>query len=207
MSDEVFVGRKREVDAVSSTLQGGGAIIGIEGVPGVGKSALMRFLRRDSERNGFRAYEARNMEGDLSPAYSIWAQILLRLKSDQPDAYAPLSTHERSALSVISPGLLDAGQDAPAMPDGEREIQLVLTIEKLIGAAIKEAPIALLLEDLHQSDRASLRLLRGMAPAIENNHLIVAFTFRPREAAQASEFRNFLSSLEGSHVYLSLIHI
>jgi predicted ATPase len=163
-----LVGRAAELDDLDellSTVAGGqGVTVLLEGEAGVGKSSLVDALRGS----------ARLLDVQLSTARASemrsWPFALL---SD-----ALLQTTSRTALETELAALLDTLYAAPVMPDDDvaRAAEMFADLLRQRGAS---RPWALVLEDVHESDAASLDVLLQLAHEGPLHHALVILTMRP----------------------------
>jgi hypothetical protein len=140
-----FVGRIGELSRMASAWAQGRAFL-LVGAAGIGKSRLLREF--GSGRAGTVAVSA--AEGDALEPYATARRWLERCR---PLAGDPESAEERRELSRVLPGLGDA---PPA--DG-REPALLRVLTAVLERAQRGSLVALLVDNLHQADAASCRLL------------------------------------------------
>lgn len=163
-----LVGRAAELDdlddLLATTAGGQGVTVLLEGEAGVGKSSLVDALRGS----------ARLLDVQLSTA---------RASSMRPWPYALLSdallqSSSRTPLEVELAGLLDTLYAAPTVPADEivRAGAMFADLMRTRGAS---RPWALVLEDVHESDAASLEVLHELAHEGALNHALVILTMRP----------------------------
>jgi class 3 adenylate cyclase/tetratricopeptide (TPR) repeat protein len=186
-----LVGRNAEVtrihDALATLRAGEGSILVISGEPGIGKTRLVRELRR--EATGIRTIETR-----LSP--------LVRTFGYQPfrDLFAQLAGGEtwkdlESWLTGLSPDQLAEtlpylavlrGVPGPDEVDPQSRLdadalrQQVFRATRLVleRTTLKE-PLVVILEDWHWADDSSGALLEHLMPLVEFFPLLICCTTRP----------------------------
>ncbi|WP_028050611.1 AAA family ATPase [Cellulomonas sp. URHD0024] len=163
-----LVGRAAELDDLDDLLAtaagGQGVTVLLEGEAGVGKSSLVDALRGS----------ARLLDVQLSTA---------RASSMRPWPFAVLSdallqSPSRTPLEIELAGLLDAFYAAPTVPDDEivRAGAMFADLLRKRGAA---RPWALVLDDVHESDAASLDVLHELAHEGALHNALVILTMRP----------------------------
>ncbi len=80
----IFVGRDHELRTLDALLDaamaGEGNVALVSGEPGVGKTRLVEELTRRAEARGFVVAWGRSWEGEGTPAYYPWLQVLRRLR-------------------------------------------------------------------------------------------------------------------------------
>src|SRR5262245_24950547 len=181
-----FVGRQRELDelraAVADARQGRGHLFLIGGEPGIGKTRLADELARVAGAEGFVTTWGRCWEGGGAPAYWPWVQVLR--------AYARGRAPERLAEELRRAGAADLvhlvpelGERLPevssALPaePAEARFRLFEAMHALLRAATVEAPMLVVLDDLHAADADSLRLLRYLAREVRGLPLLLIGTY------------------------------
>jgi class 3 adenylate cyclase/tetratricopeptide (TPR) repeat protein len=192
-----FVGRRDELaaleGALAAALEGNGAVVGVMGEPGVGKSRLCHEL---VER--CRAREIAVFEGHgVSHAKRI--PLLPILELTRGSIGVTEHDSEQAAREKIAGRLLlldDAfREDLPlvfdflGVPDPERpparmdpearERRLFAIAQRLIHARARREPAVYLLEDLHWFDEVSEAYLENVIEAVPGTQTLVLATFRP----------------------------
>ena len=163
-----LVGRAAELDdldeLLATTAGGQGVTVLLEGEAGVGKSSLVEALRGS----------ARLLDVQLSTALGSqmrsWPFALL---SD-----ALLQTPSRTPLETELAALLDTLYAAPAVP-ADQITRAGTMFADLLRARGASRPWALVLEDVHESDVASLEVLLQLAHEGPLHHALVILTMRP----------------------------
>jgi class 3 adenylate cyclase/tetratricopeptide (TPR) repeat protein len=198
-----LVGRAAELQqacaAVARALAGRGAIVGLIGEAGIGKSRLLA--------------EIASLELSALPAnaiviihvqphnrvqpYSIAADLFRQLYSlpEQPEAAArALAGHvdrlapEYKRSTPLLPTIFGLpAEENPltqALAPDERRARVQRLAVALLAARANAAPLAVVLEDLHWADTVSVDILEASVVAAQNLPLLLLCTWRP-EPAQA----------------------
>jgi tetratricopeptide (TPR) repeat protein len=164
-----LVGRDAELGELAGALgdaeAGHGQIAFVVGEPGIGKTRLTDELARTASARGFRTAWGRAWEGGGTPAFWPWVQITRALAS--PSRPAPA---------------LAAPRDVPL-----DRFELFDTVVRFCSETARDQPTALLFEDLHAADRASLALLGFLATQLRNLRVLVIGTYRDSELHQLPE--------------------
>ncbi|MBA9005673.1 BTAD domain-containing putative transcriptional regulator [Thermomonospora cellulosilytica] len=149
-----FVGRRAElsalVTAAAEAAADGARIALVTGEAGLGKSTLLEHLGRRLERDGWLVAVGHCPEVDSAPPAWAWTEAL------------------RAITAVTSPGEF-ADDLAPLLTDTEPvnadatagRFRLRRAVWKWLAAVAAQRPVAVVLDDLHWADAATLELLGG----------------------------------------------
>ncbi len=195
---DLLLERDRELERIGRSRQrarqGHGGALVVEGPPGIGKTALLAVARGAAEREGFRVLRARGAELEREFAFGVVRQLV------EP-VVAGASEEERSQLLDGPPGvaarllgLPGAGYGpaaaAPIAPDPS--FAVLHGLYWLCVNLTAQHPLALVVDDVHWADGASLRFLAFLLPRLEELHVAVLLGARP---AEAGESRQLLAAL------------
>jgi class 3 adenylate cyclase len=183
-----FVGRREELDALSSALQGllegAGAIVSITGEPGIGKSRIVaeaeeRFEDRVRFVVGHAVPHAETIPyWPLRNLLRDWlglgvsepeARARLELRTQVARAFGASTAEPYLFLAAVLGLTLEPKQEERLRsfaPDAVQR-QTVDWVYQLVCLLAEERPLCLVLEDLHWSDEATLSLLDELLPAAE----------------------------------------
>ena len=173
--------RDRELEHVAALLgraqDGQGGALVVEGPAGIGKTALLAAVRDLSRADGFRVLRARGAELEREFAFGVVRQLV------EP-ALAEASDHERALLLAGAAGLAarvlglpHTGAPAPAAPDPS--FAVLHGLYWLCANLAAEHPLALVVDDAHWADSASLRFLAFLLPRLEELRVVVLLATRP----------------------------
>ncbi len=164
-----LVERDRELaalrDALAAALAGHGSLVLIGGEAGLGKTTLAETTLAEAATQGALALVGRCYDLSETPPYGPWAEALDR---------APTG----DALPALPPAVLPPERDGAALT-GTDAIQR--RVRDYLAALAATRPLALLLEDLHWADPASLDLLRIIARGLAEVPLLLLATYRSDE--------------------------
>jgi DNA-binding SARP family transcriptional activator len=206
-----FVGRGRELERLLSTwhtaLDGGAHAVLIAGEPGVGKTRLAGEWSRHAYEQGAIVLYGRCDE-DLGAPYQPFAEAL---RSLLPSLGASRLRGLRGVEGLLSlvPGLTDVLPDlaAPtrADPDTER-YALFDAVVAVLGVASTNAPVVLILDDLHWAAKPTLLLLRHLLRFGEHARVQVVGTYRSTDLDRSHPLAAMLADLnrDGSATRLQL---
>src|SRR3984957_11905043 len=185
--------RDREVQRVGECLQraqqGRGGALVVEGPAGIGKTALLAVARDAAGGEGFRVLRARGAELEREFAFGVVRQLV------EP-VVAGASEEERAQLFDWPPGVaarllgLAGGGGAvafaaPIAPDPS--FAALHGLYWLCAILAAQRPLALVVDDAHWVDGASLRFLAFLLPRLEELHVAVLLGARPAEVGESRE--------------------
>jgi predicted ATPase len=181
-----LLGRETElagVDrAVDDARAGGCRALGLFGEAGIGKSALLAALRERAEAAGMLVLEGRAAAHERSVPFGLVVDALddhvatlhpRRVESVGPDLAAVLPS---------AAALGEGGGNAPAAGAAER-FRYHRAVRALLELLGRERPVALLLDDLHWADEASVELVLHLLRRPPRAPHVLAFALRPQEPA------------------------
>ena len=199
-----FVGRRRELDGLVAVLDGlaagAGAAVSVTGEPGVGKSRLAAAVREQADVRGVRWLQASCPSYGAGVAYGPYTELVRQLAGIEADlapdeAIARLEAaaglRDADAVQVLSPLLgLDRREAAARMEPGALRTRLHMVLVRWVRSEADRRPLALVVEDLHWADAASLALTRELAKACRDAPLLLYVTGRVEAAGALAAIRD-----------------
>jgi class 3 adenylate cyclase/DNA-binding SARP family transcriptional activator len=190
-AEHPFVARAAErarVTAAWDAVQGGvGRVVVLAGEPGIGKTSLAAVFARDAYAGGAAVLLGRCHAEALVP-YEPFVEALRQL--------APARLEERAQeLGRVMPEL---ASESPAVVDREDPAARYLLYEavaRTLTDGAREAPIVLVLEDLHWADPPTLLLLKHVARVSERARLLVLGTYRSTDVPGTERVVDALTDL------------
>src|SRR5699024_9853585 len=88
------------------------------------------------------------------------------------------------------------GQPVPGPPDDDGRGRLFDAVTELLERASEQAPLVVVIEDLHWSDRSTLDLLRFATRALVSARVLLVLTYRTEDVVRTHPLRPFLAELE-----------
>jgi predicted ATPase len=187
-----LVGREAELAALrarlAKALSGQRQLVFVTGEPGIGKTALVEtFLAEVGAANALRIGCGQCVEQyGAGEAYLPVLEALGRLgrAAGGKRLVQTLKQHAPTWLEQL-PGLL-SDRDVEAVQrraQGATRDRMRRELVEALDALTQEAPLVLLLEDLHWSDSATIDLLGMLARRREASRLMVLGTYRPADVA------------------------
>ncbi|MBB6394213.1 DNA-binding SARP family transcriptional activator [Actinomadura coerulea] len=149
-----FVGRQAQlsalVTAAAQAVTDGARVALVTGEAGLGKSTLLEHLGKRLEREGWLVAAGRCLEVDSAPPAWAWTEALRAVAA---------TTAPGEFADDLSPLLTDTG---PVNADATAgRFRLRQAIWKWLAEVAAERPVAVVLDDLHWADAATLELLGG----------------------------------------------
>jgi class 3 adenylate cyclase/tetratricopeptide (TPR) repeat protein len=182
----------RLLGALDTVMGGTGRLLMLAGEPGVGKTRLAQEVTRVARNRRFlvatgRCYESRGMVPYypfLEALVAIWTAAPPSLRAEVPRRW-PLLTR-----------LLPEQSSAPALSAGQDEQEhLFRAVTGFVQAIATELPVAMLLDDLHWADSASLDLLQHLARHTRGGRVLFLGTYRDVEVGRQHPLERMLLDL------------
>ena len=198
-----LVGRRWEMAAVEGLLDraidGHGAVVGVVGSPGIGKSRLVREVTAIAAARGVEVFTAfcESHASDI-PFYVVARLLRAAIRVADLDASAaraqvraevPDADPEDVLLFDDLLGIADPEVALPKIdPDARRR-----RLTALVNAAslARKAPAVYVVEDLHWIDEVSESLVADFVAVVPQTHSLVLISYRP-------EYRGALSRMPGA---------
>ncbi|MEY2569760.1 MAG: hypothetical protein QOE63_110, partial [Acidimicrobiaceae bacterium] len=199
--DHPFVGREREMAVLGHRLAAVAAgrpqLVALAGEPGIGKTRLARRFARVAHASGTTVLFGRCDEEPLE-RYQPFVEALRDLLTAWSGSDLASLPREVGSLSRLLPEL--ASQLPPAEPgttgDAETErYRLFEAVSSLLRALAADAPLVLVLDDIHWADRPTLLLLRHVLRAPGQVHLLVLATYRDTDVGRGHPLGELLADL------------
>ena len=175
-----LVGREREVGQLRRMLieasKGSGQILLLGGEPGIGKTRLAQeFELTAGATGGMTVAWGRSYDG-VAPALWPWIQVLRGLTPaiEETPSLVPLARELEAGLSERD---ISGEMGGPGGRAAERA-RLFDGYARLLDALSKEAPLLLIMDDLHWADRPSLELLRFLSTQIGDSPILIIGIYR-----------------------------
>ena len=186
-----LVGRRWEMAAVEGLLEraidGPGAVVGVVGSPGIGKSRLIREVAAMAATRGVDVFSAFCESHTSDIPFQVVAR-LLRAASGVGDldgpaaraqvrARAPDAEAEDLLLFDDLLGIADPEVELPKIDPDARRRRLTALIN--VAALARSEPAVFVVEDVHWIDEASESMLTDFLAVIPLTHSMALITYRP----------------------------
>ncbi len=197
-----FVGRERELSCLRAALGGDTRLLLVTGDAGVGKTRFTREAMRLAEASGMVTLwgACLPLAGKLPllPVAGALGELRRldagRLLDAALDACPPFV---RGEMERLLPQLAATTPEAPARGEGLRE-RLFAAVSELLGVVAQRSPTALVIEDVHWADSATLDLLTFLARAGSGGAVTVVVTCRSDEPTLDAHAADWLAHARGS---------
>jgi DNA-binding SARP family transcriptional activator len=200
----LFVGRENELGGMLHGLElaagGRGGLFLVGGEPGIGKTRLADELADRARDRKAGVLWGRCWEAGGAPAYWPWIQVTRTLVRDsEPEQLRDVLGQGAPYLAELLPELdeLLPGLPGPPVrdPAGAR-FRLFDAASSLLRTAAEDAPLLLILDDLHAADESSLLMLRFVAGWMADSRLVVLGIYRDTETGPGHPLAAMMGDLE-----------
>ena len=174
-SDAPLVEREDERRLLGAALaranDGRGGVVLVEGEAGVGKTRLLRLAAELGERRGMRVLRARGTELDRTFGFGLVRGLLERTVAELPELLTEATEPVAALLG-----------SAASSPHGDSDVFSRLHgLYWLAAELAARRPLAVIADDLHWADTASLRWLVFMAERVDELPVLMICAARPQE--------------------------
>ena len=191
--DGLLLERDRELGQIrrhlQQALESQGSVLIVEGPAGIGKTTMLTAARDAAKGEGFRVLRARGAQLEREYAFGVVRQLVEPLLAETPSAERALLMDGPPGLAAQLLGFPRAHDrmigDSPVAPDPG--FAVLHGLYWLFANLAAERPVALVVDDVHWADRASLRFLAFLLPRLEELRAVVLLAARPAEAGASRE--------------------
>ncbi len=172
------VGRERQLASVTAAFaaaaEGHGSTVFVHGEPGTGKSTLLDWIRRSAQERGWRYGTGTASDVEGTWPYAPVLEALADLSRAHPTLMDGLDDTYRDEVERAL-----RAEPAPWSGAGGHQRLFVATAELLRLAAAGPGAV-LLVDDVHEADEATLRLLHYLARTATTERLLLVLAHRPQ---------------------------
>jgi predicted ATPase/class 3 adenylate cyclase/transcriptional regulator with XRE-family HTH domain len=205
--EHALVARNQELAtllaAMDAVHEGSGRLLVLVGEPGVGKTRLAQELTLAAHDRGFLVATGRCYAPQESVPYYPFLEALSRVYAAAPvsvRAQVPQRWPEVARLlpdQTIGVAVGSSGQASGGYDDQQR---LFWHLTGFLQALAAERPLALLLDDLHWADQASIALLQHLVRHTREHRILYLGTYRDIEVAQLHPLARAVRDLGREHL-------
>jgi len=170
----ILVGRATELMAMAQTWAGQRAFV-LTGEGGIGKTRLLQDLLARTEH----ALAVQARPGDAGTAYALLARLLRVLLASR---YVAAEGIRGEALALVLPEL----GNATALAGEAQRLLLLRAVDATLVDAVQAGLVALVVDDLHFADDASIGFLQSLTQSDALYALRWGFAQRPADASAAT---------------------
>jgi hypothetical protein len=175
-----FVGRSEPLTRLTAAYQAVGkagttwaGLALVTGEAGIGKSALLTRFAGQVAADGATVVWGTCWDGDQAPAWWPWTQAL-RALLDQRGEVAGAAWPD---LAAVVPELT---ADRPAT-EADARVRVFDAVAQVLRRAAADAPVVVVLDDLHWADESTVELLRFVTRQPQPGALLLVGAYRPHE--------------------------
>ncbi len=204
-----LVAREAELAKLLATLDavahGAGRLVLLVGEPGVGKTRLAQEVTRAALDRGFLVAAGRCYEPQEAVAYYPFLEALGMAEAAAPPAISEQVAHRWPDVVRLLPdtpgeGPAPTAMSAPSAGGRDEQQRLFWQVTGFLVALAERCPVALLLDDLHWADSASLDLAQHLARHTRSSRLLLVGTYRDVEVSREHPLEAALRDLARDHL-------
>jgi predicted ATPase len=196
-----IVGREHELMQARRVWQktkgGTGQTLLISGEPGIGKTRLMREVATQAEVSGGQVFVG-ECQAEGNAPYAPFAQITRRALGANAGNGLELPKPVMADLLLLAPELRIDYPEVESNPKLEPEAEqrrLYENVVRFCTILCQQAPLLVVLEDMHWADSGSLHLLEYLARRTRQQPIMLLGTYREVELDEALPFHETLLML------------
>jgi class 3 adenylate cyclase len=198
LPSSLLVGREPEMQrllaAVDAVASGNGRLVHLSGEPGVGKTRLAQELMLSARNRRFLIATGRCYELHQSVPFYPFLDALATAYSSCPPAIRAALPRRWPHAGRLLPDL-NIELPPPGANAQEEQQRLFRAVTGFLQAIAAEVPVALLLDDLHAADGASLELLQHLARHTRADRILLLGTYRDVEVSRRHPLEAVLRDL------------
>jgi tetratricopeptide (TPR) repeat protein len=199
-----LIGREAELMVIraqiEAVVEGSGRLLVVAGEPGVGKTRISQEAMLACLDRGFVVATGRCYEPHQSVPYYPFLEALSSLHAAAPDPLrAELPGRWPHVMRLLPEGPGSASSATGASPQEEQQ-RLFWAVSGYLQAISETAPVAVLLDDLHWADDASLELLQHLARHTRAHRVLLLGAYRDVEIGLQHPLGRALLDLEREYL-------
>ncbi|MBI4531683.1 MAG: tetratricopeptide repeat protein [Candidatus Latescibacteria bacterium] len=185
-----LVGRETELtllrNRTEDALHGRGAVVGVAGEAGAGKTRLIAEIESEATRRGMVCLRGEGDPARSGMAYGLFLGVLsgylqVCSRREQSALYRMIEELAPHLRDVLLPKARRQVEPSADMNPELRQMLFIARLSRMLLEFARRCPTVLCLEDLHWTDSASLRLLQYLTTKCAEAPLLIVFSYRPEE--------------------------
>jgi class 3 adenylate cyclase/tetratricopeptide (TPR) repeat protein len=190
---------RRVLASVDAVDRGEGRLLLLAGEAGVGKTRLAQEVTLTAHNYGFLLAVGRCYEQQQSVPYYPFLEALAMAYGAAPPAVRAQAPQHWPYLARLLPDQLSSA--APISVDSpEDQERLFRTVASFLQTIAETWPVAILIDDLHWADGASLQLVQHLARQTLGSRVLLLGTYRDAEVGPQHPLEALLRDLGREHV-------
>ncbi|MDH3451813.1 MAG: AAA family ATPase, partial [Gammaproteobacteria bacterium] len=190
----------RLVHSFEQAKAGVGRVVTLSGEPGIGKTHLVRAFAESARANGGRVLFGNCYEEPGSPPYWPWTQVLEASRELlAADSGELLADDEAELIATLVPSIGKARglQSQLSIKDEttQARFRLFTTVVGFLVECSVNAPLVIVLDNLHWADKPSMRLLEFLVREIGKHRILLVCTYRDMEITRTHPLFETLGAL------------
>jgi tetratricopeptide (TPR) repeat protein/transcriptional regulator with XRE-family HTH domain len=182
-----LIAREEELGQILMTVgaveQGEGRLVILTGEPGVGKTRLAQEVTVHIGNRGFALATGRCYEPEQVVPYYPFLDALTGALTAAPRPLRAAASSRWPYLGWLLPDVVDAPDASQALGQDAQQL-LFRSVTGFVKAVAEIRPLALLLDDLHWADKASLQLFVHLARHTHTARILLLATYRDTEVGR-----------------------
>lgn len=193
----LLVARTAELARLSSVVDavagGTGRLVLLSGEPGVGKTRLAQEVTLFARNRDFVIAAGRCYEAHQTLAFYPFVEALTAVYGAAPPSVQTEVSRRWTDLARLLPSV---GLPVTETTSGQDQQRLLWAATGFIQAVAAQRPVALMVDDLHWADAASLELLQHLARHTRSDRVLLLGTFRDVEVNRQHPLESALRDLQ-----------
>ncbi len=194
--------RTRIERAIAAAAEGEGQLLLLAGEPGVGKTRLAQEAMLLARERGLRVLVGRCYEEHSSIPFFPFVEALTTAWGTASPTLRQAAPQRYGELGRLLPELLSA---PPLAESEDPRLRVQRAVAGFLAALAAETPLALLLDDLHWADSASLGLLAYLTHFLRGDRALLLGTYRDVEVGRQHPLEATLTTLTRDRVVEVLV--
>jgi class 3 adenylate cyclase/tetratricopeptide (TPR) repeat protein len=189
--------------ALEEVQRGAGRLVMLVGEPGVGKTRLAQEVSLVARERGFGIITGRCYAPQETVPYYPFLEVLSRAYASAPVGLREALPRQWPQVARLLPERrieVAAEAEGPASGSAEDQQRLFWQVSGFLQALAAERPLAVLLDDLHWMDGASLGLLLHLARHTHELPILLLGTYRDLEVGARHPLAKGMSDLGREHL-------